>query len=142
MSSETSSRSTGSPSSLVNVASNAVEWVVNGGAVLPKEWTTRTRLASAAVAGAAQIASNNTASASLSWIVMAAQESHSRRLWQSARRALGYTTAYHADGGLDDGPVPANGRRHTPRPDVDRERARACDRPARRPDDVGIALHP
>jgi hypothetical protein len=50
MSSETSSRSTPLPNSLVSVVSNAVEWVVNGGAVLPKEWTMRTRLASAAIA--------------------------------------------------------------------------------------------
>ena len=33
------------PISWVSVVSNAVEWVVNGGAVLPKEWTMRTRLA-------------------------------------------------------------------------------------------------
>src|SRR5262245_49277195 len=62
MSSETSSRSTRFPIASVSAVSNAVEWVVNGGAVLPKEWTMRTRLGSSAPAELAVNASRNSAS--------------------------------------------------------------------------------
>jgi hypothetical protein len=38
--------------SLVSIVSKAVECVVNGGALLPKEWTMRTRLGSISAAAA------------------------------------------------------------------------------------------
>ncbi len=63
MSNDTSSRSTCVPISRVNVVSKAVEWVVNGGALLPKELTTRTRggwAVSAAWARVARPSSNGT----------------------------------------------------------------------------------
>src|SRR6185369_2794431 len=50
MSSETSSMSTRAPISLVSVVWKAVECVVNGGAVLPNEWTMSTRLAATSAA--------------------------------------------------------------------------------------------
>src|ERR1044072_9512430 len=50
MASEISSRSTRSPIFSVSSVSKAIEWMVNGGATLPKEWTISTRLASAAEA--------------------------------------------------------------------------------------------
>src|ERR1043166_1578647 len=50
MSSEISSRSTRSPIFSASSVSKAIEWMVNGGATLPKEWTISTRFASAAEA--------------------------------------------------------------------------------------------
>src|SRR5262249_57484260 len=41
---------TRSPSSLVSVVWKAIEWVANGGAARPKEWTMRPRLAPAPAA--------------------------------------------------------------------------------------------
>src|SRR4051812_6982866 len=48
MSSETSSRSTGSPSFSTSALLKAVDWTLNGGAVLLNELTMRTRLGTAA----------------------------------------------------------------------------------------------
>src|ERR1043166_6100912 len=72
MSSETSSRSTRLPIASVSAVSNAVEWVVNGGAVLQKEWTMRTRLGSSApTAEAAMNASTSSPSDTLPRVFMA-----------------------------------------------------------------------
>src|SRR6266567_5240436 len=85
MSSDTSSRSTRFPIASVSVDSNAVEWVVNGGAVLPKEWTMRTRLGSSApTAELAVNASRSSPTDTLPRVFMATQGlSNARGLWHS-----------------------------------------------------------